>query len=244
VELSDPIFAPFTDARFADFSKIHFWKHRQVKWNAADAPTGWGVRAIFDNGDPYLIVGRGGEKGSGAVYVMTSGWTPTESQLALSSKFVPMMEQLVRRKDAIAQGAQFAVGDALPLPAGTSEVTGPDGKQAQLNTNNTFNGTTQPGIYRVKAVNQVVPMAVNLSPDEGRTKPVNIDDLAQWGVIFDSPEIKQVAAQRQKIQLKTELENRQKVWRWLLLCVLGLLAVETVLAGRLSRSAMNKRAAA
>jgi hypothetical protein len=244
VDLSDPVFAPFTDARFADFSKIHFWKHRQINWTAADMPAGWAVRASFDNGDPYLISGTGAEKGSGSIYIMTAGWTPAESQLALSSKFLPMMEQLVRRRDAITLGSQFAVGDSLPLPANTSSVTGPDGKTAQVDAAKGFNDTNQPGIYHLKAGNKSLSVAVNLSPDESRTKPGNLDDLAQWGVAFTSPQLQQIAAERQKIQLKTDLENRQKVWRWLLLCVLGLLAVETVLAGRISRQAMSKKVTA
>jgi len=40
-----------------------------------------------------------------------------------------------------------------------------------------------------------------------------------------------------------ELENRQKFWRWLVVGVLGLLALETALAGRLSRGAITEGAA-
>ena len=40
----------------------------------------------------------------------------------------------------------------------------------------------------------------------------------------------------------TELENSQKVWRWLLVAVLGLLVVETWWAGRAARLADAPRA--
>ncbi|MBI1841936.1 MAG: BatA domain-containing protein [Verrucomicrobia bacterium] len=30
VDYQSPLFAPFADARFGDFTKIHFWKHRQI----------------------------------------------------------------------------------------------------------------------------------------------------------------------------------------------------------------------
>ena len=30
VALDHPLFAPFADPRFGDFTKIHFWKHRRV----------------------------------------------------------------------------------------------------------------------------------------------------------------------------------------------------------------------
>jgi hypothetical protein len=61
--------------------------------------------------------------------------------------------------------------------------------------------------------------------------------------MLTSPELTQKLAEQQRILLNNELENRQKAWRWLLLGVLGLLAVETALAGRLSRGASQKGAA-
>jgi hypothetical protein len=177
---------------------------------------------------------------------MTSGWQPADSQLALSSKFVPLLEEMVRRKDALAIGAQYAVDDPIALPAGApgGEIIGPDGQATPL-ASTTFNGTDKPGVYHVKIGGQDVPLAVNLSPDESRTAPVEDPqgELAQLGVTFTSPQLTQKIVEQQRILLNNELENRQKSWRWLLLGVLGLLAVETALAGRLTRSASQKGAA-
>ena len=118
VELGNPLFAPFAEARFADFTKIHFWKHRTVRPGAADVQ----VLATFDNGDPFLLE-RG--MGSGRVRVMTSGWQPADSQLALSTKFVPLMEGFLRRPEEIAAGGvegRVTVGEPIALSPGGAEL--------------------------------------------------------------------------------------------------------------------------
>src|SRR5262245_40677798 len=70
IDLEHPLFAPFADARFADFSKIHFWRHREL--HLPDSPE-TRVVASFDNGDPFLI-----EKpiGQNVLRIMTSSWAP------------------------------------------------------------------------------------------------------------------------------------------------------------------------
>lgn len=260
VELNDPLFAPF-HARTANFSKIHFWKHRQVKWDVAhhEAPH---VLARFDDGTPYLIARKPGAGvsptppsaaiapgakpiASGTCYLLTSGWHPTDSELGnrFGGTFVTIVEQWVLRKDALAIGAQYFVDDSIPLPPGASEVASPGGKTTQLAGRTSFTEASLPGIYRIKAGGQEIPVAVNLSPEESRTTPRLLEDLQQFGVVFSSEQTEKIAADRQRTLLNNELENKQKTWRWILLTVLGLLAVETALAGRLSRSASLERAA-
>jgi hypothetical protein len=247
VELGHPLFAPFADARFADFSKIHFWKHRAVKWDHPGGAQEPDVLATFDNGDPFLFEQS---VGKGKVRVMTSGWQPGDSQFALSSKFLPLLDGMVKRKDAIVIGAQYTVDEAIPLPVGAGgavggQVTAPDGVVTQVGAATVFSGADQPGVYQLKLASGVEgQFAVNLSPDESRTIEVPAQEMEQWGVIFTSPEQIAAAADQQRKLLSNELENRQKSWRWLLLGVLGLLAIETALAGRLSRSALPERAAA
>ncbi len=34
IDFTHPLFAPFADPRFSDFSHIHFWKHRRVTFPA------------------------------------------------------------------------------------------------------------------------------------------------------------------------------------------------------------------
>jgi hypothetical protein len=237
VDTEHPMFAPFADPRFGDFTKIHFWHHRRVTWG--DAP---GVRAIasFDGGDPFLI-----ERlvGKGRILIATSGWSPTDSQLALSTKFVPLVDGLLRRRDGAIAEASYPVHEAIPLPIVTTAadaagraVIDPDGKRIELpGTATTFDAADRPGVYRIAARGEETPVAVNLSPDESRTAPVTVEELEQWGARLGkkaSP-ADEAAVRQRRLEL-AERENRQKLWRWLIVGVLGLLAAETALAGRLA----------
>lgn len=216
VELDHPLFSAFSDARFADFTKIHFWKHRSVKLpSGSDAH----VIARFDDGDPFLIEKLVGKAG-GRVIVATAGWQPADSQLALSTKFVPLIGGLLRQRESSSGSiaSEATVGDVVSNAL-----------------------ADHPGIYEV-AVNDVkTPIAVNLSPDESRTSPLAPADLEKWGAKLGGGELQHATAAvdarvAHHRQLKmAELENRQKLWRWLIVCALGFIAAETILAATLTR---------
>jgi hypothetical protein len=78
-------------------------------------------------------------------------------------------------------------------------------------------------------------LAVNVHPDESRTAPLSVEDLERWGAKVGKRESAEEIAARDRRLKSAELENRQRLWRWLILGVVGLLAVETALAGRLAR---------
>ena len=168
VDLGHPLFAPFAEAKFSDFTKIHFWKHRQIRALTDASPR---VLASFDNGDPFLL-----ERtiGKGTLRIMTSGWQPADSQLALSTKFVPLMEELLAEGSAgqnTLAGSQYVVGDSIalpPLPASNPatqpdrSVTGPDGKKISLAGKATsFDGDDKPGIYKLLESGKETLLAVN-----------------------------------------------------------------------------------
>ncbi|MDQ3439576.1 MAG: BatA domain-containing protein [Planctomycetota bacterium] len=235
VALDHRLFAPFADPRFGDFTKIHFWKHRRVT-----LPAGSAARTIawFDNGDPFLIEHP---IGKGRLLIATSGWHPADSQLALSTKFVPLIDGLLKRSDGAVVNAQYAVHDriALPPPQNPDEkrsIRGPDGRQVELTSNATnFDGADRPGIYRLNYAGRETPLAVNLPADESRTQPLAVEELKQLGAILAKPTATpgEIAQQRRQLQV-VELENRQKLWRWLIVGVLALLVAETALAGHLA----------
>ena len=89
IDFTHPLFATFASPRYNDFTKIHFWKHHSVKLTASATTR---VVARFDNGDPALIERS---TGRGRVLALLSGWQPESSQLALSSKFVPLIGALL-----------------------------------------------------------------------------------------------------------------------------------------------------
>ena len=220
------------------------------------------VLAKFDDGSPALAqipVGRGN------LLVLASGWNPTDSQLALSSKFPPLMQTMLDWSGgAVPARFQFETGDVIPSPreisptaaptaTGTAISRGepvssggaavqwqkPDGKTESLAAGAAFGETDLPGIYTATFGDKRRQFAVNLPLDESRTAPMSPDELARLGVPLQmSSQIPVAKAQEGQLHLqRAELENRQKFWRWLIVSVLAVIFVEIILSGWLARRA-------
>jgi hypothetical protein len=235
IDFTHPLFAASAHPRYSDFTKIRFWNHRRLVLKP-EAVT----RAIarFDNGDPAILEQS---IGAGRVFVLASGWHPTDSQLALSSKFVPLMQAIVE----LAGGEEMRVADTvvgqpvvLPRNPGSpaAMVFKPDGARVELPPDTrVFDQTDRPGLYRVQSGDDEFQFAVNLAASESDTAPLGLEALTQLGVRFERALTRAERTQRLRQQRDTELESRQKAWRWLIVAALGVLIVETVAAGRAAR---------
>jgi hypothetical protein len=248
IEFKHPLLTTFSEPRFGDFTRIHFWKYRRI--NIADCP-GAQVLACFDSNDPALFemfVGKG------SLLVLTCGWHPSDSDLALSSKFVPLLYSILEYGRAFAdRKSQYFVGDPVTVPDRsriTSEsairIRKPDGSLILMDSGQPFTQTDMPGVYAIEYPNRNSLFAVNLPPQECRTAPMSIEDIdlacrqaGRLGVSFEQPSGVAVERVVQAEQHKTfaELENQQKIWRWAIIAVLAVLLVEIWLAGRLTRLA-------
>jgi hypothetical protein len=236
IEFEHPLFAPFADPRFSDFTKIHFWRHRKIE---TDRLAGARVLARFDNGDAALVEIP---QGTGRLLVLASGWHPADSQLALSSKFIPLLYSILEQAGGIKSPlTQLHIGDEINLATFAAQsslsIGKPDGSQVQLGPGVTrFAQTDQPGIYAMAALQPPVRFAVNLDGAESKTAPMSAEELMRLGVPLKPPEIQLAKQQEQKRRLhNAELEQQQKLWRWLILAALGGLLAETCLAGWLTR---------
>jgi hypothetical protein len=236
IDFEHPLFAAFADPRFSDFTKIHFWRHRQLEHSRLP---GARIVARFDNGDAALLEVP---QGKGRLLVLTSGWHPADSQLALSSKFLPLLYSILEQTGGIRSPlAQFHIGDEVNLSSFASAqaliIRKPDGSQVQLGAGETrFAQTDQPGIYTLVSPQAPVRFAVNLDGSESRTAPMPVEELMRLGVPLKPPEIQLARQHEQKRRLhNAELENQQKLWRWLVAGALGVLLLETCLAGWVTR---------
>lgn len=242
VDFDHPLFAPFRDPQFADFTKIRFWKHRSLGW--ASVP-GASVLARFDDGDPALAEFP---LGQGSIFVLTSGWDLEDSQLGLSSKFVPLIAGMISyRKSRISQTQTFSVNEFIPLAEmfdgdasefADASVISPAGNRMELAENGSLR-VNLPGIYRAHVPNKdEIQLAVNLAASESQTEPLAPDDLSRLGVrLADEPSTsghRQSAGQRRQL-LAAELEGKQKLWQPLCLAAFLVLVFETWLAGHLAR---------
>lgn len=235
LDFTHPLFAPFADPRFSDFTKIHVWKHRVLDLSGVGTAR---VLAKFDSGSPAVAevpVGRG------RVLMFATGWHPADSQLALSTKFVPLMVSLLDYAGALAglEAAPHLVGEPVALRPGSQRLRLPDGSVTNLPAGTTnFTATLQPGLYRAEGDGAATAFAVNLDPNESRTAALPADVFETYGIApAAAPDSGEVRAARQAQLQAGEAEARQKLWRWFLLGTLLVLFAETALAGWTARRA-------
>jgi hypothetical protein len=189
------------------------------------------VLARFDNGDPALVERR---FGAGRLFALAGSWRPADSQLALSGKFVVLMSRLLDlAAGATDDAVGLRVGQPWPIPARLRSVAGevvtPDGQNLPLREGQaTFAETKTPGLYTARLVGEEFVFAVNLDPAEGQTSPLDPDLLARRGVTLNAGQTAAARLERMRQERDTELEGRQKLWRWLLLAALLLLVAETI----------------
>jgi hypothetical protein len=93
IDFKSAVFAPFADARYSDFSGIRFWKYRVLPPGLLEKGK---ILARFDSGDPAWL---SFPLGDGTLHVLTTTWRPADSQLALTTKFPPLLHSLLGRGD-------------------------------------------------------------------------------------------------------------------------------------------------
>ena len=175
---------------------------------------------------------------------MTSGWNRADSQLARSSKFVPLMSALLDRRDPHPFEAEdHVIGDPVALPA-SAVVEGskplvvhkPAGTVVSLPAGSTsFAEADEPGVYTIDLAAGPRSFVVNLDPAESKIAPLGVETLEQFGCRLVNPSRARVDRALLRQMQNAELEGRQKLWRWLIVAAIGVLIAETWLAGRIKR---------
>ncbi len=231
IDFQHPLFKPLSGPQYNDFTKIRFWRHRAVL-NPGETSE---VIARFDNGDPAIWFPA---SETGTLLVFASGWNPDDSQLGLSTKFVPLMMELSRQ--AVGESSlagSWSVDDAIELPQPTTaqprKIVAPDGREYRLQQDEAvFNQTDHPGVYQLHQDGQQLPFAVNLHEMESRTAPLDPEHLAAYQVRLGNQPTHQDVRERLQRASIVQIENRQKIWKWAIVVVLFVLIFETILAGR------------
>ncbi|MEZ6138445.1 MAG: BatA domain-containing protein [Pirellulaceae bacterium] len=241
IDYQHPVFAPFADPRFNDFSKLRFWNYRKLTL----PETGdFRVIASYDDGSPMLIEQL---VGNGRVWIMTTGWQPEASTLALSSKFVPilmgMLDPSGQRRRLLASfevGERIEIAQVLPTMAGATKqnaivrVMGKDGQEVSSGVAVVHPDAVeilQPGLFTLQLNELSRQIAVQVPASESQHSPLDPDIFAQYSIELGS--VKSDAERRESLrQLQIEeLEGKQRLWQWLIAAGLAVLGLETVLAG-------------
>ncbi len=235
IDYTSPVFKPFADPRFNDFSKIRVWAHRKLNFDAGTSSS-VSVQKIasLDDGSPWLLRRS---MGKGDIWVMTSGWQPAASQLGLSSKFVPiLLGMLDPTGKTFSEQSVYAVGDAIAmddLPGVTVRRVG--GGEVAVDTSSGSIQVDAPGLYELQAEGVRRQIAVQVPGVESQLTPLDTDVFEQYGIELGKVQTDAERIQSARQLQATELEQKQRVWQWLLLAGLMVLGIETVLAGWLAR---------
>ena len=200
IDFESPVFAPFADARYSDFSSIRIWKYRILPSSLAEQGT---IIASFDSGDPAWLVFP---LGTGTLHVLTTTWRPVDSQLALTTKFPPLLHaMLTRAAESLGGSKTFYVGDKIPtVPPSIAEA---------------------PGIVQAGDIS----LSIQLDPMESELTPFS--SLTSLNLPFDEPGDTAALAEITNRLSNIEQERRQNWGWWLVIAAAVFFLVETVYAG-------------
>ncbi len=234
IDFAHPVFAPLSDPRFNDFSKLRFWSHRQV---ALPAESQVRTVASLDNQAPLLLEAV---RGTGKVWLLTAGWQPTASSLGLSTKFIPILMGIVdpqasRQPEQLsyAVGDNIEVSDPQHVVVTTPQAAFVD--EALMLRHAQSIELRRPGLFWLQDGDAKRQIAVQVPASESRLVPLDVAQLEQYGIAV-GPLASDARRRESMRQLqREELESKQRLWQWLLVASLVVLVLETWLAGWQSR---------
>lgn len=230
IDRKHPYLQGFSEARFADFTKVHFWRHRTLDIGNLEKAR---VLASFDSGEPAWFEVP---VGKGSLLVMTSSWDREDSQLALSTKFIPLIYAILTQDPSGRDSKQaYFIGDSIPLDAGIEKtVTLPDGEEVGVAEDEaSFDATDTPGLYKIAYPTRQFVAAVNVPTQESRLAAIEGDKLEQLLKVDEERAEGRAKGEIPPAKLSVqEQESQQKVWMWLLYLVMILLIVEILYSAR------------
>jgi hypothetical protein len=240
LDYSHPVFEVFKAPRSGDFSAAHMFRYRTLEPGANDR-----VLARYDDGAVAAVERKAG---LGRVIVWTSTLDDTATDIAVKPVFLPLVHQLVRYLARYeAASSWFTVGQVLDLTARARTrtariVVSPSGERTtQAGMGEGTEGLLElndQGVYEIRGTGasggRPEAIAVNLDPAESDLAPLEPSAI----VASVTGHASSVDVQQQPPtpeMTREDAERRQSLWWYLLLTGVGLLAVETVIANRLSR---------
>lgn len=240
INFEHPFFAPFAESQFNDFTKVRFWAYRNLSPSHEHA---WDILARFDNRSPALIE-RQIPESDGQLWILTSGWNTDDSQLALSSKFVPLIASMFNASDSIRDtNERYSVGDSITLAsksdAEISHIQTSDGRTVEPDADRFV--PDSPGLYALVQNADLTRFAVNLDMRESLTTPMDLSVLEQRGVQLGRRQSAVEISEHQRQMKDVELESNQQLWRFLIFAAIVILGIETWLAGRYSTANTQER---
>ena len=241
LRMDHPIFRPFREPRSGDFSSVRFFRHARVS-----AGEGADVLARFDNGDPALI---SVEMGKGRVLLFASSADDSGNDLPLKAVYAPLWQQLLRFLEKFREDRLwYQVGDAIDPrkilaeaalntgrtsfdAAGSVVMVDPARQRVPLDQVSDVVTLSQAGFYDIRSSDLAAGVAVNTPPRESDLAHADADELlAGWASL--QPATPRVDPDEAPLTPEQQ-DQRQRLWRFLLLAALALFLGEGLLSNRL-----------
>ncbi len=250
IDYAHPIFELFNAPRSGDFSTARFYRYRSLTPQA-----GATVPARFDDGSPAIVERS---VGSGKLVIWASTLDGYWTNLPLQSVFLPFVHQLGKHVGRYADPRPFFIaGEVLdlsrhgeltaPFTAGhaadtsaTLVIEAPSGAKERVSAMGAGHLVTlhEQGVYELRGPSTPAgsgrPIAVNVDPAESDLSHLDPQDVV---LAVTAASGQRVPGTDLNAATPQDQERRQRVWWYLLLGALLLMAVETTLSNRLSRAA-------
>ncbi len=229
VDLRHPVFEVFAASGMGAILRPKFRRYARLV-----PDTNAVVVGTYDTGDPFLVERR---LGRGKVLVYTSTFSTRWTDFPIHELYVPFVYQLVKYAFSASDVRhQYSVGEAVALrgrPGETWDVRAPGDRIFKVTLDEAgvgfFRETEVPGQYVAGQGSTRWPFSVNVDARESvlATRDAEEAYAAVAGTADDVATTPAAAA----LAVEDE-EKKQKFWRYLILLVIGLFALETVLANR------------
>ena len=246
VDYSHPVFEVFSTPRSGDLTAARFYRYRPL-----DARPGTAVLARFDNGAPAMVEHR---VGAGRVLLWTSTIDSFWNDFALKSIYLPFVHKVVEHlADYTPPTPYLTTGQVLDLaqypgaadldvvggnlvvrdPSEDRLAVGGDGRVGLIEL-------AEQGFYEVRDTDAAdsVPVVVAVNVDLSESNLERVDPQELVAAATGRAAGDRSATLERELQPE-DLERRQTLWWYLLVGALGLLASETVVSNRLSRTELD-----
>jgi hypothetical protein len=247
IQRQHPIFEIFQNVHHSYFMTTPFYGAFQSLPNESSQ-----VLARLDDGSPLLLTRN---LGKGRSVLFTSSLNIEWNDLPLKSVFLPFLHQMVKYSTSYeAEQYAFVVGEVIPMSVlnpmlGRAlnrisrsssysqdwKVLTPSGKAAELGdvdlVKAPFFSLDEPGFYQSRVHNFDNAVAVNIAPEES-----DLRKIAPEKVLASLRRVSQTYSGTSPVEASLDQrqawENKQRIWWYLLLLTLLVLAVESFVSNR------------
>jgi len=247
IQRQHPIFEIFQNVHHSYFMTTPFYGAFQSLPNESSQ-----VLARLDDGSPLLLTRN---LGKGRSLLFTSSLNIEWNDLPLKSVFLPFLHQMVKYSTSYeAEQYAFVVGEVIPMSVlnpmlGRAlnrisrsssysqdwKVLTPSGKAAELGdvdlVKAPFFSLDEPGFYQSRVHNFDNAVAVNIAPEES-----DLRKIAPEKVLASLRRVGQTYSGTSPVEASLDQrqawENKQRIWWYLLLLTLLVLAVESFVSNR------------